>query len=158
MRYDSFRVLVITAVVAFTAATVVSCQQNTVFDKYRSTHISGWDKTQLLEYDIPAVGSPGNYYETVGIRFTHDYPFTALSLIVEQKIFPRKITVIDTLNCEIVDKEGNMKGRGLHLSQVDTLFRSVTLHAGDSIHVIIRHNMRRDMLPGISDIGFKLSE
>ena len=156
MTKNRLRILYLTAVVTLTATTVMSCLQNTVFNEYRSTHISGWDKTQLLEYDIPPIDIRGNYLETVGIRFTNDYPFTTLSLIVKQETFPSKTTVVDTLNCKFIDEKGNTKGHGLHLSQTDTLFRVLPLNTGDSIHVTIRHNMRRDVLPGISDIGFKL--
>ena len=32
------------------------------------------------------------------------------------------------------------------------------MHQGDSIHVAIRHDMKREILPGVSDIGIKISK
>jgi hypothetical protein len=34
--------------------------------------------------------------------------------------------------------------------------RQLQLQEGDSLHVVVRHNMKREILPGIFDVGIKL--
>ncbi|MBP7359673.1 MAG: gliding motility lipoprotein GldH, partial [Prevotella sp.] len=45
---------------------------------------------------------------------------------------------------------------GISYYQYNFNISHIELHKGDSIHVCIRHNMKREILPGISDVGFSL--
>ena len=33
----------------------------------------------------------------------------------------------------------------------------ITLQQGDSLHICVRHDMKREILPGISDVGIKMT-
>ena len=111
----------------------------------------------------------GDYIEEVGLRISSDYPFTGLNLIVEQTVASgeKNRTLVertdlvqersDTLSCNLVDQQGRAKGRGI--SHYQYLFHLTTLeiNEGDMLYVAIRHDMKREILPGIADIGVKLS-
>ena len=97
------------------------------------------------------------YVEEVGVRISGDYPLTGLNLIVEQLWLPSHEKRSDTLCCSLIDEQGNAKGRGI--SHYQYLFHLTTLKVepDGQLHIAIRHDMKREILPGIADIGIKLS-
>ena len=132
-----------------------SCNKHVVYDKYNHTPISGWEKNDTLKFDIQ-IAEGGFYQQNLGLRINGAYPFMSLCLIVEQTIYPSNKTIVDTLNCSLINKDGYAKGNGISYYQYNFNISHIELHKGDSIHVCIRHNMKREILPGISDVGFSL--
>lgn len=142
---------------ALTVATaMVSCNRKTVFDRYEPTPIEGWEKDDTLAFNVKPIAKGGIYKEEVGLRINSTYPFTGLCLIVEQTVFPDNVTRCDTLNCRLTGADGKVKGRGVGSYQYSFHLTNVTLTKDDSLHIRIRHHMRREILPGISDVGIRL--
>ena len=142
--------------VVMMAAVAVSCATDTVYYSYAHTPVAGWEKNDTLTFNIPGMAAPGIYSQQVGLRMTSAFPFTSISLIVEQRIMPRGKVLTDTIKCPITDIRGNFLGDGISSFQYMFPLREVTLNKKDSIHVSIRHNMKREILPGVSDIGLKM--
>ena len=142
--------------VVMMAAVAVSCATDTVYYSYAHTPVAGWEKNDTLTFNIPGMAAPGTYSQQVGLRMTSAFPFTSISLIVEQRIMPRGKVLTDTIKCPITDIRGNFLGDGISSFQYMFPLREVTLNKKDSIHVSIRHNMKREILPGVSDIGLKM--
>ncbi len=142
----------------FTTVAMYSCDDKTVYNKYNHTPIAGWEKNDTLMFDIPPLPQSGNYQEAVGLRVNDAYPFMSLCLIVEQKTYPSNNIQVDTINCNIIDKDGYTKGSGISYYQYNFDLKQVNINKGDSLHVCIRHNMKREILPGISDIGFAIRQ
>lgn len=134
-----------------------SCHRKTVYDHYVHTPISGWERNDTLFLDVSPIASSGNYAETLGLRINGTYPFMGLTLIIEQTSFPQYITRKDTLNCQLIDENGTVKGQGVSYYQYTFPLTDLQLHEGDSLHIAIRHDMKREILPGIADIGIQLS-
>ncbi|MCD8296678.1 MAG: gliding motility lipoprotein GldH [Prevotella sp.] len=134
-----------------------SCDESTVYDSYTHTSVSGWEKNEQLCFDIPHAEKTGTYSIGIGLRATDAFPFTNLSLVIEQKILPSGKTITDTLNCALTDVNGNILGKGVGCYQYDFSLKDIHLNKNDSLHIVIRHAMKRDILPGVSDIGLKLS-
>lgn len=86
-----------------------------------------------------------------------------LTLIVETKKWgkadkPSEYTAMaDTVQCDLMDKNGVTKGQGISSFQYNVPFAIHKYQAGDSLHIEIRHDMKREILPGISDVGLKIS-
>ncbi len=139
------------------ATLVTACQWDTVYNHYEPTPVAGWEKNDTLTFVIDPIKESGSYMEEIGLRISGDYPFTGLNLIVEQTLPKSHETRSDTLSCSLIDQRGNAKGRGI--SHYQYLFHLTTLHleAGEKLHVAIRHDMKREILPGISDIGVRLT-
>ena len=58
---------------------------------------------------------------------------------------------------KLIDQRGNSKGiGGISYYQYNFNLKDITVMKGDSIIVSVRHNMKREILPGISDIGYML--
>ena len=138
--------------------TIASCSGNKVYDKYAHTPVAGWEKNDTLKFNIPPVADKQLYSSELGLRINGDYPFMGLTLIVEQTVFPSHKTQIDTLNCSLHDTHGNSNGTGLSYYQYNFHITDMKLNKGDSLEVKIRHDMKREILPGISDIGIMLSK
>lgn len=146
-------------VFVFMAAMLImlaACNRRLVYDKYVSTPVAGWEKNDTLSFEISPVDSAASYQSYLGLRITDAYPFTALTLIVEQHVYPRDEIKIDTVHCQITDDRGNATGNGLSYHQYKFPITLMQLQHGDSIHVRVRHDMKREILPGVSDIGMSL--
>lgn len=146
--------------IALLAATLLlvllACNRKLVYDRYLSTPISGWEKNDTLSYDIRPVSGTDTYDMWLGLRTSETYPFTAITLIVEQHIYPKDTIVNDTVNCKITDRHGNASGTGVNFHQYRFPVTELQLQDGDSIHIRVRHDMKREILPGISDVGISL--
>lgn len=137
-------------------SSLFSCHENVVFSHYHGVEVDGWDKTTHVEFNISPIPETGKYQESVGIRINSHYPFLSLNLIIEQTVYPSRTVLIDTIDCQLIDKDGRKLGKGQSLWQLDFPVKNINLQEGDSVNINIRHNMRRDILRGVSDIGFKL--
>ncbi len=136
---------------------VMACQLDTVYNHYEHTPLSGWERNDTLTYHVGPILRDGQYREEIGLRISGDYPFTGLNLVVEQRVFPTGDMRRDTLSCIVVDQQGNAKGRGVSHYQYLFHLTTLSLHKDDRLYIAIRHDMKREILPGISDVGVKLS-
>lgn len=155
--YKLMRPTVAALMIVFMGGLTGSCLENKIYDHYFPTDIDGWDKSHELTFEIPPIEKSGVYEEQIGVRYNKLYPFMTLSIIIEQTVYPDAKVLIDTLNCEMMNKRGGLIGKGLNLSQIQVPLRQLYIQQGDSIHFRIRHNMRRDILPGISDLGLMIT-
>ena len=136
---------------------LTACTGNVIYDKYNHTAVSGWDRGEVLSFNTAKMKTTGRYHTTLGLRINDTYPFQALTLIVEQTVYPEKHTVKDTVNCTLFDTSGKIMGQGISYYQYHYHVSEMTLQKGDSLHVTVRHDMQRDILPGISDVGIEVS-
>lgn len=135
-----------------------ACKNKTTYSHYEHVPILGWEKNDTLSFVIVPIKQSGLYQEQIGIRINGSYPFMGLTLIVEQTRFPSMETHNDTLNYELIDKEGNVKGKGVSHYQYSFPLKMLSLQENDSLSINIRHDMKREILPGISDIGISLTK
>ena len=137
---------------------LTGCDSRTVYDHYEHTPVSGWEKNDTLVFETEPIMQEGRYKEEIGLRINGSYPFMGLNLQVEQTILPSKDTHSKTLSCQLIDDEGNAKGRGVSHYQYMFHLTTLQLNRGDRLRVAIRHGMKREILPGISDIGIRLQK
>lgn len=133
-----------------------SCEGGVVYDKYKPTPVDGWERSDTLVFDVPKLKDSGRYRQEIGLRINVAYPFTGLSLLVERTIEPGHRVDVDTLNCRLYDNKGNALGNGVSFFQYDFILSDGELQKGDSLHVRVSHIMMREILPGVSDIGFRV--
>lgn len=138
------------------ALTMVGCNRKAIYSHYEHTPISGWEKLDRLLFVLSPVTEDGTFREEIGLRINGAYPFMGLTLIVEQQVFPSGMTRSDTLSCKLIDSDGTILGEGVSFYQYNFHLCNMQLSKGDSLSINIRHNMKREILPGISDIGVTL--
>lgn len=140
----------------FVTAVVSACGGGTVYDKFVSMPSDGLEKNDTAVFYVPPVASSGRYIREIGLRIAAAYPFTSLSLEVCQTVEPGHRVSVDTLDCRLYDDDGNVLGHGISVYQYGFALPDIDLQKGDSLHVRVRHVMKREILPGITDIGFSL--
>lgn len=136
---------------------ICSCDETVVYDSYRHISTAGWERNDTLVYDVKPVAHSGNYTEELGLRLDGNYPFMQLWMVVEQTILPSRMVHTDTVTCDVTTHNGTPLGHGVNLYQHAVPIGSVSLAEGDSLHIVVRHCMRRELLSGISEVGVKLS-
>jgi len=151
------RVDVHVIVIALVLLLLTACNQKTVYNHYEPTPIAGWEKNDTLIFMVNDIKKEGAYVEEIGIRINGDYPFMSLNLVVEQTLLSTHETRRDTLSCSLIDEQGNAKGRGISHYQYLFHLTTLKLSAGERVKVAMRHDMKREILPGIANIGIKLS-
>lgn len=141
-----------------------SCTGNKVYDHYEHTSLSGWDKVDALFFYVPALKDSGRYATNLGLRVNDGYPFQSLTLIIEQTVYHKALNsniktqvFTDTLNCSLFDRKGTVKGQGITYYQYHFRISEMDLHQGDSLRISVRHNMKREIMPGIADVGINLT-
>ena len=145
------------AIILFTVALVFSsCNRKTIYSHYESIPFSGWEKSDTLSFCITPITHDCTYSEEIGLRINSAYPFMGITLIVSQHTQPYHILRTDTLHAYLTDNDGNIQGTGVSYYQYHFKLATLRLYANDTLYVNIRHNMKREILPGISDIGITL--
>lgn len=137
---------------------VAACGRRPVYSHYEATPLAGWEKADTLHFLIDGIRADGSYAVDVGLRTTAAYPFMGLTLVAWQQILPSGLTRTDTLACTLTTPDGTIQGQGI--SHFQYLFRlgQRNLHRGDTLRMAIRHHMKRELLPGISDVGVTVTQ
>ena len=143
---------------AFLVLLLTACDSQTVYYRYRHASMNGWERNDTLSFLTEPMKQTGHYTEELTLRTTAGYPFTSLQLVVVQKILPSQKQRADTLSCSLIDAKGNTKGEGISHYQYHFPLATLPLNEGDQLYIAVRHDMKREMLPGVSDIGIKISK
>ena len=149
------RKIVVTVVVGLMV--LCGCQHQTVYHQFLHVSESGWDKTDTLHFDIAPLKTDGIYHVDAELRTDKNYPFQQLTIEVNQTVYPSEETYHDKVNCDLISEEGEIGGDGISYFQYCFHVRDISLHQGDSIHLSLTHNMKREIMPGIADVGIRLS-
>ena len=139
------------------ALVLSSCNRNTVYSHFAHIPVVGWDRGDTLFFTVSNLREGGVFTEELGLRSTNQYPYTSLTMIVKQEVFPSRFLQRDTVTVKMVDNEGNRLGGGLNLFQYTVPFAQVQLTETDSLVVSVTHYMKRDVLPGITEVGLTVT-
>ena len=149
---------VIIGLVLTVACGITSCDRLPIYSHYEPTPTTGWEKNDTITFGIPPVSEAGYYKEELGLRINEDYPFQRLCLIVQQTVLPSGYRHNDTLNCHLIDKKGTVRGTGINHYQYTFHVNTIRLAEGDSLHICVKHNMKREIMPGVTDIGIRVDK
>lgn len=155
LYYIAFITLVINA---------TSCDDPRTYDKYQTVSTRAWYRNDTLKFDIPRQWE-GKYMLDIGVRTTKTFPYRGITFLINRKLISikgkKKTTqnYRDTIRCQLIDNEGQVIGRdGIS----NNVFRShiILLHLqrNDSMHITIQHNMSKDALQGVNNIGVRLTK
>lgn len=138
---------------------VMSCGDRRVYHHYEHTPLWGWEKLDTLKYEVPPVKTTGNYALQTGVRINSTYPYMSMTMVVEQTLHrkgKKAETNTQRINCKLIDANGKAYGKGSSNWQYQYDIKTLPLEEGDSLSFRIRHDMKREMLPGVSDVGIAL--
>ena len=137
---------------------LMACRDDTVYHRYLHTNRAGWERNDTLRFLIPPVKEAGRYSEELGLRTDGNYPFMTLTLIVEQSKGDAGILRCDTVECKLINKQGRPTGTGLNHYQYTFPLATVDLEQEEPLRIVIRHDMKRELLPGIMDVGIQMTK
>ncbi len=141
----------------------VSCDSNSVFDKYKSVP-NKWHKDSIVSFEVNPPDSTNAYNLFVTLRNTNEYKFNNLFLIVGMN-FPNGKVIKDTLEYKMAKPNGELLGTGFTDVKENKLWykEQVVFEESGEYTVNIQHAMRENGkingvidLEGITDIGFRI--
>ena len=152
MRNKAIVLVVLLALIA-----LCGCQQQVAYHEFRHIYEPGWDKTDTIHFDTRSLSAGGSYRLDAELRTDKNYPFQKLTIEIEQTVYPSKEKYHDVIDCDLISEEGVIEGDGISYFQYQFHVRDLSLHKGDSVHICLTHNMKREIMPGITDVGIRLS-
>lgn len=135
---------------------LAACHTAPTYHNYRSVSVEGWESKDTLSFSIDSLPEEGTYVLSLGVRTAVNYPFQSLWVVVKQNWNAPLRQRIDTVACITHDSHGNALGTGVSRNQQVQPFDTLQLPTGAKGIISIRHIMRRDLLPGMSDVGIEL--
>ncbi len=145
---------------------MTSCTNNMVFNQYENIKQAKWHKDSIIKFNINSIDtlSKNNIY--VNLRNNKDYEFSNLFLIVGIK-FPNNYHIVDTLEYEMTNPEGNFLGTGISDIKENKLeYKTyVAFPVKGDYEIYIQHAMRKTSdvdgiiyLNGITDVGLQIEK
>ena len=134
----------------------VSCDRKTMYHHYEHVESDGWDKNDTLKFAFSSIEVAGNYREWVELRIDNTYPFMKLTMLVEQKVYPLGKIHQQSVECNLMSSDGHPSGTGISYYHYQIPLTDIELNKGDSLEIHIVHNMKREIMPGITDVGIRL--
>ncbi|MCR5076721.1 MAG: gliding motility lipoprotein GldH [Prevotella sp.] len=148
-------------------ATVIgagSCSDPRTYDHYESVPMKGWERNDTLSFNVPRQWE-GLYQLDLGLRASQAFPYKEITLIMERTVInyrhrmKQEKRFQDTVRCEIINDKGMLMGKdGVSSSEIRYHITDFRLIRSDSLHITLRHVMSRDAVPGISNVGIRLTK
>lgn len=143
---------------------VCSCDKKRVFDEYKSFN-GTWNKDSIASFEIDQKDTVSRYNLFVNVRNNNSYPYSNLYLIVEMQQPGTKIVKVDTLEYEMANTDGTLKGEGFTDVKESKLWykENVNFPKPGKYIFNIQHAVRQigkvpgvQDLEGVTDVGFRI--
>lgn len=138
-------------------ALVASCDlENRVYHQARSVS-QKWAFGDTLEFELPILSHEASFDMFVDIRYTEEYLYRNLHLLVRHNIEDSLHWRTDTLCCQLRNEAGYPIGKGFAgLYQLEMPLATLVSDGSSCTRVQIMHYMAGDSLVGVTDVGLKL--
>ncbi|WP_435139908.1 gliding motility lipoprotein GldH [Formosa sp. A9] len=145
---------------------VMSCDNNQVYDVYKSVPQEAWHKDSIVQFAITPPDTINPYNLFVNLRNTNQYKYSNLFLIVQMD-FPHGKTVTDTLEYRMAKPNGEFLGEGFNDLKENKLWykEDVVFNENGDYTIKIQQAMRENgkvngvvNLEGITDVGFRIEK
>ena len=143
---------------------LVSCNSDHVFNEYQSVPNHQWASDEIFEFIIDNQDTISNKNVFINIRNNKTYEFSSLFIITKIE-FPQGMRVIDTLEYEMADSQGQWLGTGYTDIKESKLFykENVVFTEKGDYKFSIQHATRsikdtegNNPLKGITDVGLSI--
>lgn len=149
-----------------TLFTFAACDSTGVFDQYRSLENNTWSQENPVEFEFQVSDTITQNHLYINIRNNDDYGYSNLFLITHLNL-PNGKKIVDTLQYEMANKNGEFLGSGISEVKESRLFykeNKVFPNSGKyklSIQQAMRSNGSVEgvkELEGITDVGFRIEK
>ncbi len=144
----------------------ISCNNNLVFDQYKSMPNAEWHKDSIVKFEFSPIDTISRNNVFINLRNNSDYGYNNLWLIVGIN-FPNNFKVVDTLQYEMADTRGKFLGEGLTDLKENVLeFKTnVIFPITGTYNISIEQAMRKSeeidgiqSLKGVADVGIQIEK
>ena len=157
MPKNSIHILEMVFAVLLMPILLYSCDKGKVYDEYLPVPLDGWDRTDEILFEIPALAEEGDYNVSVNLRINNEFPFKVLYLRVNEEVVSSGRYYSHLVAYPVYDDAGKPLGQGVNLYQSDQIAGKHHLEKGDSVCVHIKHEMRKEIIRGVVDVGVSIS-
>ena len=145
---------------ALLVVALVSCNRSTRYHHYQPTDTDGWQRAHALTFTLPEAQATGTYALSIGMRYTPAYPYQGLWVVSVIQLSHPSAVLTDTIYFPTSSDSAYALplGSGITLLQREQPLRRLTLKRGQQATVTLSHNMTRELLPFIRDVGVRLQQ
>ncbi len=145
---------------------IISCNDTTVFDTYKSISKSQWHKDSIINFTFQPIDTLSKNNMYINLRNNNDYQYSNLYLIIGTD-FPNNSRVVDTLEYEMADAEGKFLGSGFtDLKENKLEYKTNVVFPTTGTYTIsVQHAMRKSgsvdgimLLDGVTDVGLRIEK
>ena len=134
----------------------IACTENTFFHSYKSLPAEGWERRDTICFDVPQQAEDIDGTLTIGLRTKANIGIQDVAIAVEQRLQAPAAYRCDTVRYPLTDAEGTALTGGINIHQYETQHLPLHLQKGQQGTIRIHHLMRRELIPGITDIGIRV--
>ncbi|MFY7671853.1 gliding motility lipoprotein GldH [Tenacibaculum sp. MEBiC06402] len=145
---------------------LVSCDSKRIYDEYTSIEDGKWKINTPVTYNFEVQDTLAKRNLFINIRNNNDYEYSNLFLITKMS-FPDGYQIIDTLEYDMADKNGNFLGKGFSELKENKLFykEQILFPIQGTYTLDVFHAMRKggevngiDELSGVVNVGFRIEK
>lgn len=139
------------------AALLGACEPHVLYHAYRSMPSCGWVHTDTLHFEVVLPDSASPFRFSVELRHRTTFPYRELP-VRYTLIVPGRLPVCDTLLIPVADAEGNWFSEGWgDLRTTSSPVVTLPPGFGDTCRISLTSVLPDSLLPGVNDVGVKLS-
>ena len=140
-----------------------SSSQETLLYTFHSVEAQGWDSRDTVTFELPIVEETKEGVVChVHLRTTADYPYELLHLTALLDTLPAQArpVILHTyaISDTIYNQEGRLSGSGIIYREKAFQLPPFRLEPHRQYRFRFTHKTRRNPIPGIADIGIKLTQ
>jgi gliding motility-associated lipoprotein GldH len=133
-----------------------ACGNGPVSSDNATVDPAGWRASDTVRLTFDVAQPEHRHDLQFGLRHNGDYPFSNLYLFV-RLTYPNGRTLTDTLACPLAGPDGRWYGKGGNwIDHRIGYKRGVAFPLAGTYRLDVVHAMRRNPLPGISDVRFAM--
>lgn len=135
-----------------------SCGDRPYYEQYQTIATKYWEKEAEYYFTFEITDTSAAYDVTIEIRNNNLYPYQNLWIFSREEQ-PSGQVQRDTTECLLADDYGKWLGTGISLFQSShTLHSPYHFKEAGSYTLAFRQGMRNEALPGIQEIGLRITK
>lgn len=136
---------------------LMACNPQVVFEQNKKVDSQGWEFTHFYEFQETFTDTTALYDLFLNVRNNTDYPYSNFIVFFETE-FPDGRIFRDTIETILADRGGKWTGTGFGNIKTNSFhFRKDVWFPLEGEYIFrIEQAMRRELLPGITDIGLRI--
>lgn len=133
---------------------------NVAYIQFRTVSPEGLLDRDTLHFTVDSLPADGTYTTYLCLRTNTEYPYRNVSFLVAQTVISKgtasKTRQRQAITSTVYSETNKSLWTGTARYSAELPVTTSRLHQGDSLVIDVRHNMRRETMPGITDIGIKV--